>query len=125
MRFGFYAANSGCLKCAEGSFVSGYLKRAGFGGSARTCLTDDELAGHVVVARSVAASESFAGALGEIVSPFGHGLAGARAAQRGGGGDSQYRGKHVASALAAAGVVDAGEEFGQVLATNRTVRLFS
>ena len=76
-------------------------------------VADNELAGHVVVAMTVSAAESFAGALGEVASPLGHRLVGARAAQRGGGGDGQHRGQGVTSALAAAGVVDIGEALGQ------------
>ena len=59
---------------------------------------------------SVSAAEALAGALGEVLSPLGHG---ARAAQRGGGGDGQHRGQGVATPLAAAGVVDVGEALGQ------------
>ena len=65
------------------------------------------------MAVSVSAAEALAGALGEVLSPLGHGLIGARAAQRGGGGDGQHRGQGVASALAPAGVVDVGEALGQ------------
>ena len=76
-------------------------------------VADDELAGHLVAAAAVPAAEPLAGARRQVGGPLGHGLVAARAAQRGAGGDGEHDGQRVAAALAAARVVDVGEELGQ------------
>jgi len=76
-------------------------------------VADDELAGHLVAASAVPAAEPLAGARRQVGGPLGHGLVAARAAQRGAGGDGEHDGQRVAAALAAARVVDVGEELGQ------------
>ena len=76
-------------------------------------VADDELAGHLVAAASMPAAEPLAGARGQVRGPLGHGLVAARAAQRRAGGDGEHDGQRVAATLAAARVVDVGEEVGQ------------
>ena len=76
-------------------------------------VADDELAGHLVSAAAVPAAEPLAGARGQVLGPLGHGLVAARTAQRRAGGDGEHDGQRVAAALAAARVVDVGEEVGQ------------
>ena len=73
-------------------------------------VADDGLAGHGVEPVVASAAEAFAGALGQVVGPLGHGLVAAHAAQGGGGGDGEHGGQGMAPPLAAAGIVDVGEE---------------
>ena len=76
-------------------------------------VADDGFAGHGVAPVVASAAEAFAGALGQVVGPLGHGLVAAHAAQGGGGGDGEHSGQGMAPPLAAAGIVDIGEEHRQ------------
>ena len=76
-------------------------------------VADDVLAGHLAAPGAVPAAEPLAGARGQVLGPLRHGLVAARAAQGGAGGDGEHHGQRVAASLAAAGVVDVGEEVGQ------------
>ena len=85
--------------------------RSSWGGvDAHQHVADDGLAGHGVEPVVAPAAEAFAGALGQVVGPLGHGLVAAHAAQGGGGGDAEHGGQGMAPPLAAAGIVDVGEE---------------